>query len=152
MSLRTLKFIPILRIFSIEKTRELYLDDAGFHLDREHRFEPTSPLHMRRSRNRLAQISASLNHGSGSNTRAAVCNQHLVRWTRQRPLNLKRERSAARIDNARHISRLAGPKRNRVECDAERAKPHSGGICAGVVGDTEGCAHSGLALPHVIPA
>jgi hypothetical protein len=38
MSFRTLKVIPILRIFSIEKAREFYLDYAGFRLDLEHRF------------------------------------------------------------------------------------------------------------------
>ena len=38
---RALQVIPILRIFSIEKAREFYLDYAAFHLDWEHRFEPT---------------------------------------------------------------------------------------------------------------
>jgi hypothetical protein len=50
MSPRTLHVIPILRNFSIEKAREFYLDYAGFHLDWEHRFEPTVPLYMQVSR------------------------------------------------------------------------------------------------------
>ena len=53
MSMRTLQVIPILRIFSVEKAREFYLDYAGFHLDWEHRFEPTAPLYMQVSRDGL---------------------------------------------------------------------------------------------------
>ncbi|CAN7615993.1 VOC family protein [Trinickia sp. LjRoot230] len=37
--------IPILRIFSIEKAYEFYLDYLGFTLDWEHRFEAASPLY-----------------------------------------------------------------------------------------------------------
>jgi hypothetical protein len=53
MSYRTLGVIPVLRIFSVEKAREFYLDYAGFHLDWEHRFDATAPLFMQISRNRL---------------------------------------------------------------------------------------------------
>src|ERR1700721_840185 len=44
MSPRTLQVIPILRIFSVEKACEFYLDYAGFHLDWKPRFEHTPPL------------------------------------------------------------------------------------------------------------
>jgi len=43
--------VPILRIFSVEKAKEFYLDFLGFTLDWEHRFEPDLPLYaqVRRS-------------------------------------------------------------------------------------------------------
>jgi len=53
MSIRALRVIPILRIFSIEKAREFYLDYAGFHVDWEHRYDPTAPLYMQVSRDGL---------------------------------------------------------------------------------------------------
>lgn len=36
--------IPILRIFSVEKAKEFYLDYLGFTLDWEHRFADDLPL------------------------------------------------------------------------------------------------------------
>lgn len=42
--------IPILRIFSLEKAREFYLDFLGFKIDWEHRFEPGAPVYMQVSR------------------------------------------------------------------------------------------------------
>jgi uncharacterized glyoxalase superfamily protein PhnB len=45
--------IPILRIFSIEKAREFYLDYLGFTVDFEHRFDSTAPLYMQVSRGGL---------------------------------------------------------------------------------------------------
>jgi catechol 2,3-dioxygenase-like lactoylglutathione lyase family enzyme len=65
MSLRTVQVIPILRIFSIEKAREFYLDYAGFHQDWEHRFEPTAPLYMQVSRDGLV-LHLSEHYGDGS--------------------------------------------------------------------------------------
>ena len=65
MALRTVRVIPILRIFSVEKAREFYLDYAGFHLDWEHRFEPTAPLYMQVSRNGLV-VHLSEHYGDGS--------------------------------------------------------------------------------------
>lgn len=65
MSFRTLKVIPILRIFSVEKAREFYLDYAGFQLDWEHRFEPNSPLYMQVSRDGLV-LHRSEHYGDGS--------------------------------------------------------------------------------------
>ncbi len=37
--------IPILRIFSVEKAREFYVDYLGFSIDWEHRFEADFPLY-----------------------------------------------------------------------------------------------------------
>jgi len=65
MTFRTLKVIPILRIFSVEKAREFYLDYSGFHIDWEHRFEPAAPLYMQISRDGLA-LHLSEHYGDGS--------------------------------------------------------------------------------------
>jgi len=45
--------IPILRIFSVEKAKEFYLDFLGFSLDWEHRFEEGAPLYAQISRSGL---------------------------------------------------------------------------------------------------
>jgi predicted enzyme related to lactoylglutathione lyase len=42
--------IPILRIFSIEKAKEFYIDFLGFTWDWEHRFDDTAPLYAQISR------------------------------------------------------------------------------------------------------
>ena len=65
MALRALRVIPILRIFSVEKAREFYLNYAGFHLDWEHRFEPAAPLYMQVSRDGLV-LHLSEHYGDGS--------------------------------------------------------------------------------------
>lgn len=65
MSIRALRVIPILRIFSVEKAREFYLDYLGCHLDWEHRFDSTSPLYMQVSRDGLA-LHLSEHYGDGS--------------------------------------------------------------------------------------
>jgi len=39
--------VPILRIFSVEKAREFYLDFLGFTWDWEHRFDDSAPLYAR---------------------------------------------------------------------------------------------------------
>ena len=54
--------IPILRIFSVEKAKEFYLDFLGFTLDWEHRFGDNFPLYMQISRGRL-RIHLSEHHG-----------------------------------------------------------------------------------------
>ena len=43
--------IPVLRIFSVEKAKEFYIDFLGFTLEWEHRFADASPLYaqIRRS-------------------------------------------------------------------------------------------------------
>lgn len=56
------KTIPILRIFSVEKAREFYLDYLGFKADWEHRFEPVLPLYMQVSRGGLL-LHLSEHHG-----------------------------------------------------------------------------------------
>lgn len=38
--------IPILRMFSLDKAREFYLDYLGFAVDWEHTFEPNTPVYM----------------------------------------------------------------------------------------------------------
>jgi catechol 2,3-dioxygenase-like lactoylglutathione lyase family enzyme len=65
MSVRALRVIPILRIFSVEKAREFYLDYLGCHLDWEHRFDPTAPLYMQVSRDGLV-LHLSEHYGDGS--------------------------------------------------------------------------------------
>lgn len=65
MGYRTLKVIPILRIFSIEKAREFYLDYLGFHLDWEHRFDDNAPRYLQVSRDGLV-LHLSEHHGDGS--------------------------------------------------------------------------------------
>lgn len=46
MSPRILQTIPILRIFSVEKAKEFYVDYLGFHVDWEHRFDLNAPLYL----------------------------------------------------------------------------------------------------------
>jgi len=65
MCARALQVIPILRIFSVEKAREFYLDYAGFKVDWEHRFDPTAPLYMQVSRDGLV-LHLSEHYGDGS--------------------------------------------------------------------------------------
>ena len=65
MAIRALRVIPIFRIFSIENAREFYLDYLGFHLDFEHRFEPSLPLYMQVSRAGLV-LHLSEHYGDGS--------------------------------------------------------------------------------------
>lgn len=50
MPIEMLKTIPILRIFSVEKAREFYVDYLGFQVDWEHRFEDVAPIYMQVSR------------------------------------------------------------------------------------------------------
>lgn len=45
--------IPILRIFSVDKAKEFYLDFLGFTLDWEHRFGENFPLYAQVSRSGL---------------------------------------------------------------------------------------------------
>jgi hypothetical protein len=53
MTVAFVKTIPLMRIFSVEKAREFYLDYLGFKADWEHRFEPALPLYMQVSRGSL---------------------------------------------------------------------------------------------------
>ncbi len=65
MAMRTLEVVPILRIFSVEKAREFYIDYAGFKVDWEHRFDDNAPLYMQVSRNGLT-LHLSEHYGDGS--------------------------------------------------------------------------------------
>jgi catechol 2,3-dioxygenase-like lactoylglutathione lyase family enzyme len=65
MAIRALRVVPILRIFSVEKAREFYLDYLGCHLDWEHRFDETAPLYMQVSRDGLV-LHLSEHYGDGS--------------------------------------------------------------------------------------
>ncbi len=42
--------VPILRMFSLEKAKEFYLDFLGFKIDWEHRFDANAPVYMQISR------------------------------------------------------------------------------------------------------
>jgi len=57
--------IPILRIFSVDKAREFYLDFLGFQLDWEHRFAPDLPLNMQIHRDGLI-LHLSEHHGDAT--------------------------------------------------------------------------------------
>jgi len=57
--------IPILRIFSVDKAKEFYLDFLGFTLDWEHRFSPDLPLYAQIRRDGLI-LHLSEHHGDAS--------------------------------------------------------------------------------------
>jgi catechol 2,3-dioxygenase-like lactoylglutathione lyase family enzyme len=48
--MQVLQTIPILRIFSVAKAKEFYVDFLGFQVDWEHRFEDVAPVYMQVSR------------------------------------------------------------------------------------------------------
>jgi uncharacterized glyoxalase superfamily protein PhnB len=56
------RVIPILRIFSVEKAKEFYIEFLGFSIDWEHRYEPNLPLYMQISRGNLI-LHLSEHHG-----------------------------------------------------------------------------------------
>ena len=47
------RVVPILRIFSIEKAKEFYVEFLGFSVDWEHRFDANAPIYMQISRGSL---------------------------------------------------------------------------------------------------
>jgi catechol 2,3-dioxygenase-like lactoylglutathione lyase family enzyme len=57
--------IPILRIFSVEKAKEFYLDFLGFRIDWEHRFGDDFPLYAQISRPGIL-LHLSEHHGDAS--------------------------------------------------------------------------------------
>jgi ribosomal-protein-alanine N-acetyltransferase len=59
------RVVPTFRIYSIEKTREFYLDFLGCKVDWEHRFDPDAPVYMRVSRGGLL-LHLSEHHGDGT--------------------------------------------------------------------------------------
>lgn len=56
------KTIPLLRIFSVDKAKEFYVDYLGFALDWEHHFEPNTPAYLQVSRDGLT-LHLSEHHG-----------------------------------------------------------------------------------------
>jgi len=65
MSFHAGRIIPILRIFSVEKAREFYVDYLGCKVDWEHRFDKNAPLYMQVSRDGLV-LHLSEHYGDGS--------------------------------------------------------------------------------------
>ena len=65
MSIQFERAIPVLRIFSIEKAREFYVDFLGFKVDWEARFTPSSPVYMQVSRDGLV-FHLSEHHGDAT--------------------------------------------------------------------------------------
>nr|WP_315595672.1 glyoxalase superfamily protein [uncultured Cupriavidus sp.] len=57
--------IPILRIFSVDKAREFYVDFLGFTVDWQHRFGEDFPLYMQVSRSGLT-LHLSEHHGDAT--------------------------------------------------------------------------------------
>ena len=57
--------VPILRIFSVAKAKEFYLDFLGFTLDWEHRFSEDLPLYAQVSRSGLT-LHLSEHHGDST--------------------------------------------------------------------------------------
>lgn len=78
MTFRPGRVVPILRIFSIKKAREFYLDYLGFHLDWEHRFDDNAPCYLQVSRDGLLPH-LSEHHGDGSPGTAFKVNAEGVR-------------------------------------------------------------------------
>ena len=65
MTIRFDRVAPVLRIFSVEKAREFYLDFLGFEVDFEHRFGENFPLYMGVSRAGLT-VHLSEHHGDAT--------------------------------------------------------------------------------------
>ena len=59
------QIVPILRIFSLDKAREFYIDWLGFSVDWEHRFHDGAPLYMQVSRGAL-KLHLSEHHGDAT--------------------------------------------------------------------------------------
>jgi len=57
--------IPILRIFSVDKAKEFYVDFLGFQIDWEHRFGDDFPLYAQVSRSGLT-LHLSEHHGDAT--------------------------------------------------------------------------------------
>ena len=65
MSVGFQQAVPLLRIFSVEKAREFYVDFLGFTWDWEHRFGDNFPLYAQVSRGGLP-LHLSEHYGDGS--------------------------------------------------------------------------------------
>ena len=53
MPFEALQVVPLLRIFSVEKAKEFYVDFLGFKVDWEHRFDDESPVYLQVTREKL---------------------------------------------------------------------------------------------------
>jgi uncharacterized glyoxalase superfamily protein PhnB len=62
MAIEFLRTVPILRIFSVEKAKEFYVEFLGFAVDWEHHFEDNTPAYMQVSRGGLV-LHLSEHHG-----------------------------------------------------------------------------------------
>jgi len=65
VAIRFESIVPTIRIFSVEKAREFYIDYLGFKLDWEHRFDGNAPLLMQVSRGGIV-LRLSEHYGDGS--------------------------------------------------------------------------------------
>ncbi len=65
MAIRFNTTIPILRMFSVDKAKEFYLDYLGFHLDWQHKFPEVAPIYMQVSRAGLV-LHLSEHYGDGT--------------------------------------------------------------------------------------
>ncbi len=65
MTIRFVATAPVLRMFSVEKAREFYLDFLGFSVEFEHRFEPDLPLYLGIARGEL-ELHLSEHHGDAT--------------------------------------------------------------------------------------
>ena len=65
MSAELQSVVPVLRIFSVEKAREFYVDFLGFTWDWDHRFGDNFPLYAQVSRGKVV-LHLSEHHGDGS--------------------------------------------------------------------------------------
>ncbi|HEY6306210.1 MAG TPA: glyoxalase superfamily protein [Candidatus Angelobacter sp.] len=65
MSIEFIRTIPILRIFSVEKAKEFYVDWLGFRIDWEHEFEENTPKYIQVSRDGLS-LHLSEHHGDST--------------------------------------------------------------------------------------
>jgi catechol 2,3-dioxygenase-like lactoylglutathione lyase family enzyme len=65
MAIQFQSIVPTIRIFSVEKAREFYIDYLGFKVDWEHRFDDNAPLLMQVSRGGII-LRLSEHHGDGS--------------------------------------------------------------------------------------
>lgn len=62
MTISFLRTVPILRIFSVEKAKEFYVEWLGFKIDWEHVFEVNMPKYIQISREKLV-LHLSEHHG-----------------------------------------------------------------------------------------
>jgi catechol 2,3-dioxygenase-like lactoylglutathione lyase family enzyme len=63
--MRISRIVPVLRIFSVAKAREFYIEFLGFDLDWEHRFGADFPVYMQVARGSLV-LHLSEHHGDAS--------------------------------------------------------------------------------------